>query len=138
MKVSELVSEDQALERVQKIRDLLTKGADFEETARKFSEDDATANLGGDMGWAPDGSFGARVSQVIGSLKDGDVSEPFRTELGWHVLKREGSRDVDRSVDARRAQARETLVNRKAEEEYDSFLRQLKGEAYIENRLSAS
>lgn len=137
VKVTELNTEDQALERIGKIRDLLVQGADFAETARKFSEDDATSNLGGDMGWSPDGAFGPRVAQVIGSLKQGEISEPFRTELGWHIMKLEESREVDRSEDARRAQARDTLVNRKAEEEYDSFLRQLKGEAYIENRLSA-
>ncbi|WP_170113022.1 peptidylprolyl isomerase [Ahniella affigens] len=138
VKVSELVTEDQALDRIQKIRDLLLKGAKFEETARKFSEDDATSNLGGDMGWSPEGAFGPRVTQVIDGLKDGELSEPFRSDLGWHVLLREASREVDRSVEARREQARETLVNRKAEEEYDAFLRQLKGEAYIENRLTAA
>jgi len=137
VKVSELVTEDQALARIQKMRELVTSGADFAETARKFSEDESTANLGGDMGWSPKGAFGERVTQVIDSLSNGGVSEPFRTDLGWHILTLEGSREVDRSDEARRAQARETLVNRKSEEEYDSFLRQLKGEAYVENRLSA-
>ena len=69
-------------------------------------------------------------------LQDGEVSQPFTTDLGWHIVKREGTRDMDRTDDIRRSQARETLVNRKAEEEYENFLRQIRAEAYVETRVA--
>jgi peptidyl-prolyl cis-trans isomerase SurA len=133
---SELQTEDQAIARIQKLREQAVGGADFAQLARKHSQDENTANLGGDLGWFVAGQFGERVGQVVDSLKDGEISEPFRTDLGWHILKREEARERDRTQDYLRAQAREAIMRRKGEEEFDNFLRQIKAEAYIENRLA--
>jgi len=133
---SELQTEEQAIARINKLRDQIIKGADFVELARKNSQDENTANLGGDLGWFVANEYGERVAQVVDSLKNGEVSEPFRTDLGWHILKREDVRERDRTEDYQRAQAREAIMRRKGEEEFDNFLRQIKAEAYIENRLA--
>jgi peptidyl-prolyl cis-trans isomerase SurA len=67
----------------------------------------------------------------------GELSQPFQTEQGaWHLLKRIGTRESDQSAERLRALAEETIRNRKAEEEYAAFVRQIRGEAYIENRLA--
>ena len=66
----------------------------------------------------------------------GQVSEPFQSEVGWHLIERIGTREQDVTVEARRTKARETIAKRKADEEYDRFLRQLRSEAYIDNRLA--
>lgn len=135
IKPSELLSEDKARERIDAVRKRLVEGADFEALARQYSEDTTTANLGGDLGWFQAGEYGGAIDRQMTSLHDGELSEPFRTDLGWHIVRREGEREVDRTKETRRMQARETLVNRKAEEEYDKFVREMRAEAYIENRI---
>jgi len=121
---------------VRDIRRRIEGGDDFAEMAKEFSEDTATANLGGDMGWFEIGAYGTRVEQVLNGLADGQLSEPFQTEVGWHLMQRLSTREADVTDERRREQARDIVRNRKAEEEYDLFLRQLRGEAYIENRLT--
>lgn len=135
VKPSELLSEEKARERIDALRKRIADGANFEDLARQYSEDNTTANLGGDLGWFQKGEYGGAIDQQMATLKDGELSAPFRTDLGWHIVRREGERDVDRTKETRRAQARETLVNRKAEEEYDKFVREIRAEAYVENRL---
>jgi peptidyl-prolyl cis-trans isomerase SurA len=138
VRTSELVSADDALASVRNIRQRIEAGEDFATLAREFSEDTTSANLGGDMGWFELGAYGTRVGQVLESLSDGQLSEPFQTEVGWHVMQRLGSRQTDRTEERVREQARETIRNRKAEEEYENFLRQLRGEAFVENRLGGA
>lgn len=133
---SELQTEEQASARIKKLREQAIAGADFAELARKFSEDDTTANLGGDLGWFVAGEYGKRVTEVVESLKNGEISEPFRTDMGWHLIKREDSRERDRTEEYLRGQARQAILRRKGEEEFDNYLRQIKSEAYIENRLA--
>lgn len=135
IKPSELLSEDKARERIDALRKRIVDGSSFEDLARQYSEDKTTSNLGGDLGWFQGGEYGGAIDQQMATLKDGELSMPFRTDLGWHIVRREGEREVDRTKETRRAQARETLVNRKAEEEYDKFVREIRAEAYIENRL---
>jgi peptidyl-prolyl cis-trans isomerase SurA len=138
VKVSELVSNDEARASVENIHRRIQAGEDFATLAKEFSEDTTSANLGGDMGWFQVGAFGTRVAQVIESLSDNQLSEPFQTEVGWHLLQRLGTRDTDKTVEMAREQARDIIRNRKADEEYETFLRQMKAESYIENRLTGT
>jgi peptidyl-prolyl cis-trans isomerase SurA len=78
----------------------------------------------------------AEFERVMQATAPGQISEPFRSEFGWHVLRVEDRRQHDASGEAKRAQARETIRKRKVEEETDIWLRRLRDEAYIENRLS--
>ncbi len=134
--VDELTSNDQARAEAERIRQQLLDGADFATLARQFSQDHNTAPLGGDMGWFPIDGYGGGVGSVVNRLADNEVSEPFQTDVGWHVLQRLGSREQDVTESYERRQAAELIRSRKAEEEYDRFLRQIRGEAYIENRLT--
>lgn len=138
IKTSELVSSDEALASVRNLRERIAAGEDFAALAKEFSEDSTSKQAGGDMGWYELGAYGTRVAQVTESLADGELSEPFQTEIDWHVLQRLGSREQDKTEQLAREQARSMLRNRKAEEEYDTFLRQLKNESYVENRLTDS
>ncbi len=136
VKTTELQSSDEALKTIRAIRHrVVDNQEDFAKVAKDSSEDSASANLGGDMGWFPAEQYGTRVAEIITTLKDNEVSEPFQTELGWHIMQRLGSRDTDRTEDVLRTQAKETIRNRKAEEEYDTFLRQLHAESFIDIRL---
>lgn len=135
IKQSELVSSDQAKAKVAALRQRAVAGEDFGKLAKEYSEDTTTANLSGDMGWFQQEGFGTRVAQEVGKLTANQLSEPFQTELGWHVLQLLGERQADRSQEVQRGQARQALIARKADEEYQSYLRQLRAEAYVEVRL---
>lgn len=134
--VDELTSDTQARAEAERLRQRIVEGEDFADLARQFSRDHTTAPLGGDMGWFPVDGYGGAVANVLTSLANGELSEPFRTDVGWHVMQRIDTRIQDVTEVFERRQAAEIIRSRKAEEEYDRFLRQMRGEAYIENRLS--
>lgn len=135
VQTNELVTDEEAEKRIREISERLERGEDFAKVAREMSDDKATGTLGGDMDWFTADAFGTILQEQILALEDGGISEPFKTDAGWHVLQRLGERDRDRTEEASRTRARDAVRARKSEEEYASFLRQLRGEAYIENRL---
>lgn len=135
IKPSELVSEEQAKHKIDGVRQKIVQGEDFEQAAKENSEDDKTARLGGDLGWFAAGAYGQAVTDVIKDMKPGDLSQPFQTTSGWHLLQLVDTRQSDKAGELQRDQARNILYQRKAEDEYESFLRQLRSEAYIEIRM---
>jgi peptidyl-prolyl cis-trans isomerase SurA len=128
----------EAKARIDTLHARLVGGADFEALAREHSEDGNTADKGGDLGWFPAGAFGPEFGAQVPALADGQISEPFRTSAGWHVVQRLGSRQTDSAELNRRAAARDRIGQRKLEEEWNRFLRQLRGQAYVESRLGGS
>lgn len=133
--VDELTSSERARARIEELRAELLAGADFAELARAHSNDHNTAPLGGDMGWFPAEGYGSGVGSVVTRLADGELSEPFQTDVGWHVMLREATRQQDVTESYQRAQARDAIRARKAEEEWDRFVRRIRNEAYVENRI---
>ncbi len=137
-KIDEITSAEDAKEKIDSLRARAVAGEDFGKLAKAESQDPNTASAGGDMGWFEKNAFGPEIGTLISGLAENEISEPFRTELGYHVLQRLGSRDRDRTADYEREQARDTIRKRRAEEEYENFVRQMRAEAYIENRLAQS
>lgn len=135
IRISEIVSAAQAEKTVRELRERILAGGNFGELAREYSNDSNTANIGGDMGWFQIGAWGTKVADAVLATPQGQISEPFQSDAGWHILELLGQRTEDKTAEADREQARQTLGNRKAEEEYESFLRQVRAEAYIEIRL---
>lgn len=135
IKPSELVSDEQAKKKIEAVRQKIVAGEDFEKAARENSEDEVTSRLGGDLGWFAGTAYGSAVADTLKDMKSGDLSQPFHTNSGWHVLQLVDTRQSDKSGELQRDQARNMLFQRKAEDEYESFLRQLRSEAYIEIRL---
>lgn len=135
IKTSELTSNEQARSTIESLRARIEAGEDFGKLAKQYSEDTNTGNLEGDMGWYPKEGYGSQVSQALDALKENQISQPFETELGWHVLQLLGTRTSDKTEDMERSQARQMLISRKAEDEYQSFLRQLRSESHVEVRL---
>ena len=136
IKITELVSAADAEKKINDLRRQIENGADFAALAKVHSEDNTSANNGGDMGWFPIGTYGPQVGEVISGLKDGELSQPFRSNAGFHFVKRLGMRELDRTDEARREQAREAIQQRKAEDDFENLMRQLKAEAFIEYRLA--
>lgn len=112
-------------------------GADFAEVAAKESEDTASKPRGGDLGWFGKDDFGPEFGTQIAALSDGQVSPAFKTQAGWHIVQRVGSRQINAADENRRAKAREAIGQRKFEAEWETFLRQIRGEAFIDIRIGA-
>lgn len=135
IRVSEVVSADQAKAKIDALRARALAGESFEKLAKEYSEDTATRDSGGLMDWFQGDAWGAGVAQYIGTLKDGEISPPFRSDIGWHMIERLASRQTDVTDSVRRNQVRDRIARRKGEEEYERFLRQIHSEAFIDVRL---
>ena len=121
--------------KLETLRARITGGADFAELAGKNSEDNASKARGGDLGWFVQDDYGTDFGAQVASLGDGQVSAPFKTQAGWHVLQRIGTRKVNATDENRRTQVRESIGQRKLEDEWNRFLREMRGEAYIDIRI---
>jgi peptidyl-prolyl cis-trans isomerase SurA len=132
---TELVSDEQAHEKIVDVRQKIVAGEDFAEAAKKYSQDATTARLGGDLGWFAGDAYGTRIGEAVRALKPGEVSEPFQTNAGWHIVQLVDTRTTDKSGQMQRDEARNILFQRKAQDEYESFLRQMRSESYVDIRL---
>ena len=137
VETNELLSPRQAMEQIRDIHKQLNDGADFAELAREFSDDSTSANLGGDMGWFIPETYGERMSQTLTAMQDGEISEPFQTEIGWHIIERLGMREKDVTVESIRNAARGNLQQQKKDIEIEKFLQEMLDEAFVESRLDS-
>lgn len=120
--------------KIDTLRARIAGGAEFQTVAKESSEDNNSKGQGGDLGWFPADAFGPAFGQQVQGLQDGGVSQPFRTDAGWHIVQRVATRQTDVTTDNQRAQVRETIGRRKLEDEYNRFLQELRGEAYVSFR----
>ena len=120
--------------KIDTLRARIAGGADFATVAKESTEDANSRDDGGDLGWFPADAFGPAFGQQVTGLQDGQVSAPFRTDAGWHIVQRVETRQTDVTDQNRRAQVRETIGRRKAEDEYNRYLQELRGEAYVSFR----
>jgi len=134
VKTNEVVSEDDARIRLLALRERILAGADFAELARLNSED-GTASRGGDLGWVYPGDTVPEFERAMNALAPGELSEPVRTPFGFHLIRVEQRRSADVSAERQRMQARLALRERKADEAYQEWLRQLRDRTYVELRL---
>ncbi len=133
--INELVTPKAAMERITEIKQRLNNNEDFAELAKEYSDDSTSANLGGDMGWFPPDAYGERVAQTLQNLKENEISEPFQSPGGWHIMQLLGMRESDRTEQAIREEAREKIRQQKADQEIEKTLRQFRDEAFVEIRL---
>ena len=131
----ELTREDQARAKIFDIARRLEEGADFAELARQHSDDPGSRNEGGELGWQSPGQMAEAFAQQLMRLAPGERSQPFRSELGWHIVEVQDRRRRDATEELRRQRARQAIGDRRMEEEYEIWLRRLRDEAYIEYRL---
>lgn len=131
----EIVSDTEARARIQRLYDRIVSGADFAELARTHSDDPGSARQGGELGWFDGASMLPAFAEEIARLEIGAVSEPFRTNAGWHIAEVLDRREVDASDSIAREEAAETVRRNKEEDEVELWLRELREEAYVEIRL---
>lgn len=135
LKNSPLVSDKEARNRLSRLRERILGGADFAELARAHSEDPGSAVKGGELGWADPGIYVEEFRQVLNTTAVGAISQPFKSQFGWHILQVQGWRKYDNTEEALRNQAFQALRQRRIEEEQQDWLRRLRDEAYVEYRL---
>ena len=135
---SDSVSADVARMRIDALRARIVAGEDFAAVAKESSDDTQTRAQGGDMGWFQADAWGSAIGSQVQKLADGELSPVFQSDVGFHLIKRTGKREQDITEENRRNQAREVIGQRKAEEVYERFLRQLRSEAYVDSRLGGT
>ncbi|MDH7453646.1 peptidylprolyl isomerase [Luteimonas composti] len=125
----------EAKARIDTLRARIAGGADFQEVAREHSDDTVSKAEGGDLGWFTQDEFGPEFGGQVSVLEDGQVSAPFKTQAGWHIVQRVATRQTSAGDENRRAQVREAIGQRKLEDEWDRYVREMRGEAYVDLRV---
>lgn len=134
IKTSKVMSDDKARAVLEGLRTRIEHGESFTELAKRYSED-ASAPQGGDLGWLNPGETVPAFEQAMNALKDGQISEPIKSPFGWHLIQVEGRQTKNMEQEFRRMQARRELMQRRIGPAYEDWLDQLRGQAYIDNRL---
>jgi peptidyl-prolyl cis-trans isomerase SurA len=121
-------------QRLEDLRKRILAGEDFAALASITSEDPGSAAEGGDLGWTGPGTFVPEFEEELGKLKENEISEPFHTKYGWHIVQLLGKRFHDQSDEVRRQRVLTALRESKVDEETELWLRRLRDEAYVEYR----
>jgi peptidyl-prolyl cis-trans isomerase SurA len=135
IKPSEIRSEEETRRLVERLYQRIVDGEDFAELAKSFSEDPGSALNGGDLNWIDPNALVPEFREVMNNTASGELSKPFKSPYGWHVLQVLGRRATDSSAQFREQQAANLLRNRKYDEELQAWLRQIRDEAYVETKL---
>lgn len=126
------IDDNKARESLQDIKNRIEQGEDFADLANEFSEDPGSKIKGGDLGWANPGTFVPAFERVMASLADGEISDPFKSQFGWHIMQVLERREVDMAKTVMEAKAMQAIRARKIDEELRLWLRKVRDEAYVE------
>lgn len=132
VKPSEIRSPEETARLSQRLYERIQAGESFATLARGFSEDPGSALNGGSLDWVMPDSMVAEFREVMTSIEPGQVSRPFESQFGWHILQVEGKRSVDMTEEMRKQQAINLLQNRRYESELQTWLMEIRDEAYVE------
>jgi len=135
LKPNELDDDATIREKLSALRARILKGEDFAGIASAASEDPGSAPDGGDLGWTGPGTFVPEFDKAIANLKPNEISEPFKTRYGWHIVQMLGTRTYDSTDDVRRQRAFAAIRESKADEETELWLRRLRDEAFVETKM---
>lgn len=135
IKPSEIRSDKESRDLSESIYRQLLQGSEFAALAKQYSDDPGTALNGGSLGWSEEGQFVPEFSEVMGKTETGQLSEPFLSPFGWHVLRVDDRRIQNISDEARREMAIDILFKRRFEEERQEWLKEIRDEAYVEIRI---
>ncbi len=132
---NEVLDDEAARQKLTEIRDRIVAGETFETVAKAVSEDPGSAIEGGDLGWSGPGTFVPVFQEVCDSLDLGELSEPFKSPFGWHIVQVLDRRVHDTTEEVQRQQAIMAIRNSKLGEETELWARRLRDQAFVEYRL---
>jgi peptidyl-prolyl cis-trans isomerase SurA len=135
LKPNELDDDETVRQKLTKLRDRILKGEDFAGIASATSQDPGSAPDGGDLGWSGPGTFVPEFDKAIADLKPDEISEPFKTRYGWHIVQMLGTRTYDSTDDVRKQRAFAAIRESKADEETELWLHRLRDEAFVEIKM---
>lgn len=134
LRTDELTDDARASDRLTQLRERLLRGASFSDLARAHSEDPGSASRGGDLGWVSPGQMTPEFQAVMDRTETGEISEPFETRFGWHLLTVVDRRDHDNTSEYLRQKAVQEIRERRGDEVLESWLRRLRDEAFVDIR----
>ena len=134
IRLNEVVTENDAINRLNDLKDRIEHGADFGELARLHS-DDTSAARGGDLSWVTPGDVVPDFERAMDALKPGQVSAAFKSPFGWHIVQVLERREQDMSKDRQKLAARQAIRQRKSEDQWQEWVRQQRDKAYVEYHL---
>ena len=135
IRTNEITSDDDASNRLDQLRQRIEGGDDFGALARSHSDDKGSAIKGGDLGWTNPGDLVPKFEEAMNILETGQISSPFQTQFGWHIVQVLEKRQHDNTEEVQKTKARNAIRERKAAEEGELYLRRLRDEAYVEIHL---
>lgn len=136
VRTSEIVTDTEARTRLARIRERIVNGEDFGTLAKSSSDDPGSAADGGNLGWVEPGKMVPEFEEMMNKLAPGEISEPFDSRFGWHIVQVLSRRQHDDTESYLRNQTRNLIHKRKLEVERQNWLRRIRDEAYVENRLA--
>ena len=135
IKPNEIIDDETARQRLDEALQRINDGEEFGEIAKLLSDDPGSANVGGDLGWAEPGTYVPEFETELDSLAVGDISEPFRSPYGWHIIELLERRVYDNTEDEKQRRCDLRIRNGKMEEETQLWIRRLRDEAYVDKRI---
>ncbi len=135
IRTGEFSSKNEARNRAAKLRERIIAGEDFTKLAKANSDDPGSSTKGGDLGWINPGTMVPPFEQALSLLSANQLSEPVQTQYGWHIIEVLGKRTHDNTGSIKRKKAQDTIRTRKIEPALQNWMRRLRSEAFVENRL---
>ncbi|GAA0689398.1 peptidylprolyl isomerase [Marinobacterium maritimum] len=132
---NEIRSAEQTRRLINDLYQRLREGQPFDDLARRYSDDAASGSQGGDLGWTQNGQMVPEFEQVMNSTAKGEISEPFESRFGWHILQVQDYRTQDLGEEMLESQARSSIRQRKFNEELLNWLREIRSQAYVERKI---
>jgi peptidyl-prolyl cis-trans isomerase SurA len=137
LKPTEIEDDATVQQRLSRWREQIVSGKEeFAVFAKTYSQDPGSAINGGDLGWEEPNTFVPEFAAVAERLKEGEISQPFRTQFGWHIVQMLGRRDFDNTNEAARERAFAAMRDSRVEEATELWLQQIRDESYVETRLN--
>ena len=133
---TQILSQEDARLRIVDIRQRISSGGDFANIAKASSDDKASAAEGGSLDWVSPGKMVPAFEEEMNKLKPGEISQPFQTQFGWHIVQVLSHRKHDNTEQVQRSQAVQLIRKRKTEEAIQDWLRRLRAEAYVDYRTN--
>jgi peptidyl-prolyl cis-trans isomerase SurA len=132
---NEIIDDETAKQRLEDAYERIINGEDFGEIAKLLSDDQGSANDGGETGWTGPGTFVPEFEEIANGVEIGVVSEPFRSRFGWHILEVMERRVYDNTEDLKQSNCVERVRNGKLANESELWVRRIRDEAYVETRI---
>jgi peptidyl-prolyl cis-trans isomerase SurA len=132
---SDVMTDSKARKTLTTLRARIQRGEDFGKLAKQYSDDEGSAKQGGDLGWAIPGTYVPAFEKTLAMLKPGEISKPFKSKFGWHIVQLQDRRVAPIDKGVLRQRARGFLVKQKQDEALELWLRRLRNASFVEYRL---